>query len=79
MIDANPLRDVATDGSKVLALFLPEAPAPDLLTASDPRDLAPGRRHAGRLTGSAERAGRAAPPQGWAGGVATGQRARPGR
>jgi uncharacterized protein (DUF1697 family) len=43
MIDANPLRDVATDGSKLVAHFLSEAPAPDLLASFDPRDLAPGR------------------------------------
>jgi uncharacterized protein (DUF1697 family) len=47
VIDANPLRDVATNGSKLLALFLSEAPAPDLLAVSDPRDLAPGRIYVG--------------------------------
>jgi uncharacterized protein (DUF1697 family) len=47
VIDANPLRDVATDGSKLLALFLSGAPDAGLLAASDPRDLAPGHIYVG--------------------------------
>jgi uncharacterized protein (DUF1697 family) len=43
VVDGNPLREVATDGSKLVAHFLSEAPAPDLLAAHNPQDLAPGR------------------------------------
>lgn len=47
VIDANPLRDVATSGSKLMAHFLSAAPAPDRLAASDPQDLAPGHIYLG--------------------------------
>jgi uncharacterized protein (DUF1697 family) len=41
VINGNPLSDVATDGSKMLALFLSHAPDPQLLAAHNPTDLAP--------------------------------------
>jgi uncharacterized protein (DUF1697 family) len=47
VIDANPLRGVATDGSKLLAHFLSAAPDPGLLKAHNPEDLVPGRIHVG--------------------------------
>ena len=40
-IEGNPLGDVATDGSKLMALFLSAAPDPKLVKAHDPRSLAP--------------------------------------
>ncbi len=43
VIGANPLADVAADGSKLLAHFLSAAPDPALLTEHDPEALAPGR------------------------------------
>jgi uncharacterized protein (DUF1697 family) len=42
VIDGNPLADIATDGSKLVALFLSDAPAPALLAKHDPAALAPG-------------------------------------
>jgi uncharacterized protein (DUF1697 family) len=41
VIEGNPLGDVATSGSKLMAVFLSEAPDPKLLKAHDPRSLAP--------------------------------------
>jgi uncharacterized protein (DUF1697 family) len=41
VIEGNPLGDVATDGSKLMALFLSAAPDPKLVKAHDPRSLAP--------------------------------------
>ena len=41
VIDGNPLRDVATDGSKMLALFLSHRPDPTLVAAHDPSALGP--------------------------------------
>jgi uncharacterized protein (DUF1697 family) len=41
VIENNPLGEVATDGSKFMALFLSKAPDPKLLKAHDPRSLAP--------------------------------------
>jgi uncharacterized protein (DUF1697 family) len=41
VIDANPLADVATNGSRFLALFLSTAPDPKLLKQHNPVDLAP--------------------------------------
>jgi uncharacterized protein (DUF1697 family) len=41
VIEGNPLGDVATNGSKLMALFLSGAPDPTLLKAHDPRSLAP--------------------------------------
>jgi uncharacterized protein (DUF1697 family) len=41
VIDANPLADVATNGSRFLALFLSAAPDAKLLKQHDPVDLAP--------------------------------------
>jgi uncharacterized protein (DUF1697 family) len=41
VVDGNPLGDVATDGSKLVAMFLSEAPDPTLLAAHDPTMLAP--------------------------------------
>ncbi|HEX3564546.1 MAG TPA: DUF1697 domain-containing protein [Acidimicrobiales bacterium] len=41
VIDDNPLGDVATNGSKLMALFLSKKPDPKLLKAHDPRSLAP--------------------------------------
>ena len=43
VIAGNPLAGVATDGSKLLALFLSAAPPPGLVAAHDPRRLDPGR------------------------------------
>lgn len=43
VIDGHPLRDVATDGSKMLALFLSAAPDPGLLVLHDPIALDPTR------------------------------------
>jgi uncharacterized protein (DUF1697 family) len=40
VVEANPLADVATDGSKLLVLFLSSAPDPNVVTAADPRALA---------------------------------------
>jgi uncharacterized protein (DUF1697 family) len=47
VIDGNPLADVATNGSRMLALFLSEAPDPGRLAANDPRELAPEQIHLG--------------------------------
>ena len=41
VVDGNPLGDMATDGAKLLALFLSEAPDATLLAAHDPTQLAP--------------------------------------
>jgi uncharacterized protein (DUF1697 family) len=41
VIEDNPLGDVATNGSKFMALFLSKEPDPKLLKAHDPRSLAP--------------------------------------
>ena len=41
VIDGNPLGDMATDGAKLLALFLSETPDATLLAAHDPTQLAP--------------------------------------
>ncbi len=41
VIDGNPLGGVATDGSRLMALFLSAQPDPQLLAAHDPRELAP--------------------------------------
>jgi uncharacterized protein (DUF1697 family) len=41
VVEGNPLRDIATDGSRLAVLFLAEAPDPELLAAHDPRQLAP--------------------------------------
>jgi uncharacterized protein (DUF1697 family) len=41
VIDNNPLGDVATNGSKFMALFLSKEPDPNLVKAHDPRSLAP--------------------------------------
>ncbi|MQA28176.1 MAG: DUF1697 domain-containing protein [Micromonosporaceae bacterium] len=41
VIEANPLRETATDGSKFMALFLSEAPDPALVAAYDPVAFAP--------------------------------------
>ena len=41
VIEANPLREVATEGSKYMALFLSESPDPELAAAHDPVALAP--------------------------------------
>ena len=41
VIDGNPLGGMATDGAKLLALFLSETPDATLLTAHDPTQLAP--------------------------------------
>lgn len=43
VVAGNPLADVATDGSKLMAHFLSAAPHPDLVAAHDPRRLDPGR------------------------------------
>jgi uncharacterized protein (DUF1697 family) len=43
VIEENPLDDVATNGSKLMALFLSKAPDPKLLKAHDPRSLDPDR------------------------------------
>jgi len=40
-IAANPLNAVATDGAKMIALFLSDTPEPTLLVAHDPQTLAP--------------------------------------
>ena len=42
VVSGNPLQDVATDGSKLMAHFLSEAPHPDRLAVHDPRLLDPG-------------------------------------
>jgi uncharacterized protein (DUF1697 family) len=47
VIDANPLREMATSGSKLMAHFLSAAPAPDRVAANDPQDLAPGHIYLG--------------------------------
>jgi uncharacterized protein (DUF1697 family) len=47
VVEGNPLSEVASDGSKMVALFLSEAPDPELLVAHDPRDLAPDQIHFG--------------------------------
>ena len=39
VVDGNPLGDMATDGAKLLALFLSEAPDATLLAAHDPTQL----------------------------------------
>jgi uncharacterized protein (DUF1697 family) len=41
VIDANPLAEIATNGSRMIALFLSEQPDPDLLAVHDPTSLAP--------------------------------------
>lgn len=41
VIEGNPLSDVATNGSKLMAHFLSEQPDPKLVKAHDPRSLAP--------------------------------------
>lgn len=41
VVDGNPFADVATDGSRMLALFLSERLDPKRLAANDPRELAP--------------------------------------
>jgi uncharacterized protein (DUF1697 family) len=41
VIEANPLGAVATNGSKLMALFLSKQPDPTLLKAHDPRSLDP--------------------------------------
>jgi uncharacterized protein (DUF1697 family) len=41
VIEGNPLGDLATNGSKLMALFLSTAPDPKLVKAHDPRSLAP--------------------------------------
>jgi uncharacterized protein (DUF1697 family) len=41
VIDGNPLSDVATDGSKLMAFFLSDRPDPRRLAEHDPRLLAP--------------------------------------
>ena len=43
VVAGNPLADVATDGSKLMAHFLSDPPHPDRLAAHDPRLLDPGR------------------------------------
>jgi uncharacterized protein (DUF1697 family) len=47
VIDAHPLADVATDGAKMLALFLSADPDPALLAAHDPLELDPDRARLG--------------------------------
>ncbi len=42
VVAGNPLQDVATDGSKLMAHFLSASPHPDRLAAHDPRLLDPG-------------------------------------
>lgn len=42
VVAGNPLADIATDGSKLMALFLSAAPHPDLVATHDPRRLDPG-------------------------------------
>jgi len=42
VIAGNPLGDVATNGSRMMALFLSDAPEKKLLAAHDPTTLAPG-------------------------------------
>jgi uncharacterized protein (DUF1697 family) len=41
VIDGNPFSDVATHGSRFLALFLSASPDPELLAMYDPQSLAP--------------------------------------
>lgn len=41
VVEGNPLGHVATNGSKLMALFLSKEPDPRLLKAHDPRSLAP--------------------------------------
>lgn len=41
VINGNPLAEVATAGSKMMALFLSEPPDPELLATHDPTELAP--------------------------------------
>jgi uncharacterized protein (DUF1697 family) len=41
VIEDNPFADVATQGSRYLALFLSASPDPELLAMYDPRSLAP--------------------------------------
>ncbi|MBI3688242.1 MAG: DUF1697 domain-containing protein [Actinobacteria bacterium] len=41
VIAANPLREIATNGSRMMALFLSAAPDPAALAANDPTTLAP--------------------------------------
>lgn len=41
VIHGNPFRDVATDGSKMIVLFLSKSPDPNLLAAHDPTKLGP--------------------------------------
>jgi uncharacterized protein (DUF1697 family) len=43
VVDANPLGEVATDGSKLLVVFLSESPDPGRLAEHDPVGLAPDR------------------------------------
>ena len=42
VVDGNPLAEVATNGSRYLAVFLSEPPDPGLLAGHDPEELAPG-------------------------------------
>jgi uncharacterized protein (DUF1697 family) len=41
VVEENPLSEMATDGSKFMALFLSKEPDPTLVKAHDPRSLAP--------------------------------------
>jgi uncharacterized protein (DUF1697 family) len=41
VVDANPLAEVATNGSRMMALFLSQQPDANLLAAHDPIELAP--------------------------------------
>lgn len=43
VIDGHPFPDIATNGSRMMAMFLSEAPDPALLTAHDPVALDPDR------------------------------------
>jgi uncharacterized protein (DUF1697 family) len=47
VIDGHPLRDVATDGAKMLALFLSDTLDPALVAANNPQDLAPDQVYLG--------------------------------
>ena len=47
VIDAHPLAEVATNGSRMMALFLSDAPDPKLLAANDPTQLDPDRVRVG--------------------------------
>lgn len=41
VIEGHPLSDVADNGSKMMAMFLSDAPAPALVAARDPVELSP--------------------------------------